>query len=88
MAKMLTKLFEDGMEDVSYVDPELVNKSVDARVFHDTRKLHITFGMLNRLKRIRNKQTLERAKQEQLFALMYGEDAEGDEEGGGGLGPT
>ena len=79
------KLFEFEESEIStgYYDP--AEDSVEARKLDDTRKPTLRLRDLNRLKKMRALQHMERLEREDLLAVMYGAPAD-DGMGGGPMG--
>lgn len=77
------KLFEFEEQDIStgYYDPAADN--IQKRKLSDTRKPVLRLRDLNRLKKMRALQQLEKLEREDLLAVMY---AQPDEPEGGGMG--
>jgi hypothetical protein len=77
------KLVEFNIEDMStgYYDPS--RDEFNQATLHDTRKPTLKLRDLNRLKKMRALQQLERLKREDLLAIMYAAPEEG---GGMGMG--
>ncbi len=77
------KLFEFEEQDIAtgYYDPAADN--IQKRTLRDTRKPVLRLRDLNRLKKMRALQQLEKLEREDLLAVMYAAPDEGGGMGGG-----